>query len=122
MCVACGCRCWRVLCRCSLACPANPVRVVDAPAGARAFRYVESSLVTLWGIGLLVFMAWQLARASYPRRRLLAPAFALAVPFVGVFTYDAVASGLAGHSAGYATHAIFGGTRIVFPLGFIFAL
>lgn len=113
----------RVLDRCvDHACPANPVLVGNAPAGAEAFRYVESSLVTLWGIGLIAFMAWQLAGASYPRRRLLAPAFTLAVPFVGVFTYDAVASGLVGHSAGYATHAIFVGTRIVFPLGFVFAL
>jgi signal transduction histidine kinase len=112
----------RVLGRCVHACPANPVLVGSTPAGAEAFRYAESSLVTLWGIGLLVFMAWQLAGASYPRRRLLAPAFALAVPFVGVFTYNAIASGLAGHSAGYATHAIVAGTRIVFPLGFVFAL
>ncbi|MGZ4370988.1 MAG: histidine kinase [Gaiellaceae bacterium] len=112
----------RLLGRCVHACPANPVLVGNTPAGAEAFRYVESSLVTLWGIGLLVFMAWQLAGASYPRRRLLAPAFALAVPFVGVYTYNAVASGLAGHSAGYATHAIVVGTRIVFPLGFVFAL
>jgi signal transduction histidine kinase len=112
----------RVLGHCLHACPANPVLVGSTPAGAEAFRYVENSIVTLWGIGLLVFMAWQLAVASYPRRRLLAPAFVLAVPFVVVFTYNAITSGLAGHSAGYATHAIVAGTRIVFPLGFVFAL
>ena len=112
----------RVLGECVHACPANPVLVGDTPSAAEAFRYVESSFVTLWGIALLVFMASQLAGASHPRRRLLAPAFALALPFVGVFTYNAFASGLVGHSVGYATHAIVVGTRIVFPLGFILAL
>jgi signal transduction histidine kinase len=112
----------RVLGQCVHGCPANPVLVSESSAGAEVFRYVEGSLVTLWGVGLLVFMASQLAGASYPRRRLLAPAFALAVPFVAVFTYNAVASGLVGHSAGYAAHAIVAGTRIVFPLGFVFAL
>jgi signal transduction histidine kinase len=112
----------RILGECAHGCPANPVLVGSTPAGAEAFRYVENSFVTLWGVGLLVFMAWQLAGASYPRRRLLAPAFILAVPFVVVFTYNAIASGLVGHAAGYATHAIVVGTRIVFPLGFVFAL
>jgi signal transduction histidine kinase len=112
----------RVLGQCLHACPANPVLVGNAPAAAEAFRYVESSFVALWGFGLLVFMASQLAGASYPRRRLLGPAFALAVPFVGVFTFNAVASGLIELPAGYATHAIVAGARIVFPLGFVFAL
>jgi signal transduction histidine kinase len=111
-----------VLGRCAGACPANPVLVADTPTAAEAFRYIESSFVAIWGLGLLVYMASQLAGASYPRRRLLAPAFALAAPFVAVFTYDAVASGLVGLSAGYAEHTIVAGTRIVLPLGFVFAL
>lgn len=111
-----------VLGNCGRGCPANPVLLGDAPTGAEVFRYVESSFQTIWGIGLLVFMAAQLAGASYPRRRLLAPAFALAVPFVAVVTYHAVASGLAGLHVDAASRAIFAGTRIVLPLGFIVAL
>jgi signal transduction histidine kinase len=112
----------RVLGQCVHACPANPVVVSNAPTAAEAFRFVEGSFVAVWGTGLLLFMASELAGASYPRRRLLAPAFALAAPFVAVFTYTAVASGLVGQPAGYATHAIVIGTRIVLPLGFVFAL
>lgn len=111
-----------VLGHCGDACPANPVLVAGSPVGAAAFRQVAAAFQTIWGIGLLVFMAARLAAASYPRRRLLAPAFALAAPFVAAFTYNAVASGLAGRQSGAAAHAIFGGTRILLPLGFIIAL
>jgi signal transduction histidine kinase len=111
-----------VLGRCAHACPANPALVAAAPAGAHALGDVQSVFQLLWGIGLLVFMGAQFAGASYPRRRLLAPAFALAVPFVAVFTYQAVVSGLVGLQFGHAASAVFAGTRIVLPLGFIVAL
>jgi signal transduction histidine kinase len=107
---------------CVHACPANPALVADAPSGAIALRDVQSVFQTIWGIGLLVFMASALARASYPRRRLLAPAYALAVPFFVVFVYQAVASGLIGLEISSSGRAVLAGTRIVLPLGFIVAL
>ena len=111
-----------ILGECVHACPANPALVAHSPAGANAFRDVQSVFQTIWGIGLLVFMASALARASYPRRRLLAPAFALAVPFVAVFTYHAAASGLIDFEIGSSGRSVLAGTRIVLPLGFIVAL
>jgi signal transduction histidine kinase len=108
--------------RCTTACPANPAHVADAAGVAEAFRHVESSLVSLWGLGLFLFLAAQLLGASYPRRRLLAPVFAASAPFVLVLTVNAVASDLLGLRAGDAAVAIFAGTRIVLPLGFIAAL
>jgi signal transduction histidine kinase len=111
-----------ILGECVHACPANPALVADAPAGARALRDVQSVFQTIWGIGLLVFMASAFAKASYPRRRLLAPAYALAVPFMAVFTYQAIASGLVGVDVGSSGRAVLAGTRIVLPLGFIVAL
>jgi signal transduction histidine kinase len=109
-----------ILGECVHACPANPALVADAPAGANALRDVQSVFQTIWGIGLLVFMASALAKASYPRRRLLAPAYALAVPFMVVFTYNAVAS--VGVEVGSSGRAVLAGTRILLPLGFIVAL
>ena len=111
-----------ILGECVHACPANPAFVADSRAGVDALRDVQNVFQTIWGIGLLVFMASALARASYPRRRLLGPAFALAVPFVVVFTYHAAASGLIGFELGSSGRSVLAGTRIVLPLGFILAL
>jgi signal transduction histidine kinase len=112
-----------ILGQCVHACPANPALVADSPAGADALRDVQSVFQAIWGIGLIVFMAAALAKASYPRRRLLAPAFALAAPFFAVFTYHAVASGFGGGAdVGASGRAVLAGTRIVLPLGFVVAL
>jgi signal transduction histidine kinase len=111
-----------VLGACGPACPANPVLVAPAPSWATAFRDLESVLQAVWGLGLLGFMAARLAGASYPRRRLLGPAFLLAAPFAAVFTYLAVAAGLVGAPVGGSAQAVFAGTRIVVPLGFVAAL
>jgi signal transduction histidine kinase len=111
-----------VLGACGPACPANPVLVAPAASWATAFRDLQSVLQALWGIGVLGFMGARLAGASYPRRRLLGPAYLLAVPFVAVFTYLALAAGLAGLPVGGSAQAVFAGTRIVVPLGFIAAL
>jgi signal transduction histidine kinase len=111
-----------VLGRCDVACPANAARIVSAPGVAQSFRHVESALQGLWGIGLIVFLAVQLLRASNPRRRLLAPVFAAAVPFYAVFSYNALTMGLLDLRWGVGAQAIFLSTRIVFPLGFIAAL
>ena len=111
-----------VIGRCTTSCPANPAHVASAPGVADAFRHVESSLVSIWGIGLLLFLAAQLLGAGYPRRRLLAPVFAASVPFVAALAVNSIASDLLGHSTGDAAVAILAGTRIVLPLGFIAAL
>ena len=108
--------------RCAGSCPANAILVADAPAVAAAFRHVEGALESIWGIGLLVFLAVELARASYPRRRLLAPVFAASIPFVSVFAVNALVSDELGHVWGAWARAVVAGTRILFPLGFIAAL
>lgn len=107
---------------CDHACPANPVLVADAPTVAHTFHHVASVLQSFWGFGLLVIMAAQYAAASYPRRRLLAPVFVAAAPFVAVFAQNALVSELGGLRSGVGAHAIYVGTRIAFPLGFIAAL
>jgi signal transduction histidine kinase len=111
-----------VLGHCAHACPANPVAAVDAPGAAAAFGYVGSSLQVIWGIGLLAFLAAQAAGASYPRRRLQGAVFVASTPFIVAFTANAVLTGLARFPSGDGAHAIFVGTRIVLPLGFIAAL
>jgi signal transduction histidine kinase len=107
---------------CVHACPANPVLVADSPAAAHALRYVEASFQALWGIGMLAFLATQFAGASYPRRRLVAPVFVAATPFLAAFTVNAFFAGLLDLQSGVGAQAIFVGTRIVLPLGFIAAL
>ena len=107
---------------CGAACPANPALAVHAPNVADAFRNVEGVLQATWGVGLLFYLATRFAWASHARRRVILPVFVSAAPLAAAFTVSAVAFGLAGvHSSGTA-RAIFAGTRILYPLGFVAAL
>ena len=108
--------------RCVGACPANPALVVGADGAANAFRHVEATLQALWATGLLVFMGLNFARATRPHRRTLTPLYAATVPFVAAFAANAVAADLGGVTFGAGATAIFVGTRIVAPLGFIAGL
>ena len=103
-------------------CPANPALVADAPNAAEVVRHVQGLLQAAWGTGLLLYFAAGYAWASHARRRLLFPVFASAVPFVTAFAINAVVFKLAGVTPGDAARAIFAGTRILFPLGFIAGL
>ncbi|MFL5943345.1 MAG: histidine kinase [Gaiellaceae bacterium] len=108
--------------RCIGTCPANPALVADAGGAAGAFRHVEATLQALWASGLLLFMGLNFARATRPRRRSLTPLYAAAVPFVAAFAANAVAADLGGVTFGAGALAVFVGTRIVAPLGFIAGL
>ena len=107
---------------CATACPANPALAVDAPAAAEVFRHVQGLLQATWGAGLLFYLATSFAWASHARRRLLFPVFVTAAPFVAAFTINAVVFDLAGVPPTGTARAIFAGTRILFPLGFIAGL
>jgi signal transduction histidine kinase len=107
---------------CAGACPANPAFAVDAPQVEDAFRHVEGLLQATWGAGLLLYLATRFAWATHARRRLLLPVFAAAVPFVAAFATNAVVFELAGIAPNDAARAIFAGTRILFPLGFVAGL
>jgi signal transduction histidine kinase len=110
------------LANCAGACPANPALAVDAPNAAEAFRHIEGVLQVTWGIGLLVYLSATFLWASHARRRLLFPVYATAVPFVAAFAIDAVVFELAGAPSSGTARAVFAGTRILFPLGFIAGL
>ena len=107
---------------CGAACPANPALAVHAPNVADAFRNVESVLQATWGVGLLVYLATRFAWASHARRRVILPVFVSAAPLAAAFTVSAVAFGLAGVQSSDTARAIFAGTRILYPLGFVAAL
>ncbi len=107
---------------CGAACPANPALVVHAPSVASAVRYLGGVLEATWGIGLLLYLATRFAWASHARRRLVFPVFVLAAPLAAAFTLNAVAFELAGVSPSGTARAIFAGTRILYPLGFIAGL
>jgi len=111
--------------RCVTGCPANVASVVDAPDVAHVFRHVEIVLEGIWATGLLVYVVLEFARASHPRRRLLAPVFVASAPFVVAFAAYAVdLSDLFGvpSTAGPSGRAIFAAARILFPIGFIAGL
>ena len=110
------------LASCASACPANPALAVDAPNAAEVFRHIEGVLQASWGAALLFYLATSFAWASHARRRLLLPVFATAVPFVTAFAVNAVVFDLAGAPPSSTGRAIFAGTRILFPLGFIAGL
>ena len=107
---------------CTHACPANPALAVDAPGAADAFRHVEGVLQVAWGAGLLLYLATTFVWASHARRRVLLPVYATAVPFIAAFAIDAVVFDLAGVRPSGTASAIFSGTRILFPLGFVAGL
>jgi signal transduction histidine kinase len=107
---------------CSTACPTNPAAVVHAPNAAETFRHVEGVLKLGWGAGLLVYLATRFLWASHARRRLLLPVFVSAAPFVTAFAVNAAVFDLAGQSPSDTARAIFAGTRILFPLGFVAGL
>jgi signal transduction histidine kinase len=107
---------------CGNACPANPALVVDASNAAGILRHVEALLQVAWGVGLLFYLSMGFAWASHARRRLLLPVFATAVPFVAAFAINAVVFNFAGVSPSDTARAIFAGTRILFPLGFVAGL
>ena len=107
---------------CTAACPANPASAFDAPQVAHVFRHIEGVLQATWGAVLLFFLATRLAWASHVRRRLFLPVFVTAVPFVAAFTINAVIFDLVGVSPSATSRAIFAGTRILFPLGFVAGL
>jgi signal transduction histidine kinase len=107
---------------CASACPANPALAVNAPNAAEAFRHVEGLLQATWGAALLFYLATSFAWASHARRRLFLPVFATAAPFVAAFAISAVVFNVAGVAPSDTAHAIFAGTRILFPLGFVAGL
>jgi signal transduction histidine kinase len=107
---------------CAGACPANPALAVDAPNAAEVFRHIEGVLQATWGAGLLFYLATTFAWASHARRRLLLPVFATSAPFVAAFLINAVVFDLAGAPPSGTARAIYAGTRILFPLGFIAGL
>jgi signal transduction histidine kinase len=108
--------------RCIGTCPANPALVADSPSTANAFRHVEATLQAIWASGLLLFMGLNFLGASRPHRRTLTPLYAAAVPFVAAFAANAIAADLGGITFGAGALAMFVGTRIVAPLGFIAGL
>jgi signal transduction histidine kinase len=107
---------------CVGACPATPALAVDAPHAADVFRHVEGMLQLTWGGGLLSYLAIRFLWASHARRRLLLPVFLSAAPFVAAFALNAALVDLAGVPPTDTARAIFAGTRILFPLGFIAGL
>jgi signal transduction histidine kinase len=107
---------------CGAPCPANPALAVHAPNVADAFRNVEGVLQATWGVGLLVYLATRFAWASHARRRVILPVFVSAAPLAAAFTLNAAAFGLAGIQSSGTARAIFAGTRILYPLGFVAGL
>jgi signal transduction histidine kinase len=107
---------------CGSACPRNPALAINAPTAAETFRHVEGLLQVTWGAALLVYLAIRFLWASHARRRLLLPVFVSAAPFVMTFAIHAAVFDLAGVSPSASARAIFAGTRILFPLGFVAGL
>ena len=103
-------------------CPANAALAVDAPGAADAFRHIEGVLQLAWAVGLLVYLATRFLWASHARRRLLLPVFLTAAPFLVAFALNAALFDLAGVQPTDTARAIFAGTRILLPLGFVAGL
>ena len=75
-----------------------------------------------WGAALLFYLEIRFLWASHARRRVLLPVFVSAAPFVAAFALNAALFDLAGVHPTDTARAIFAGTRILVPLGFIAGL
>jgi signal transduction histidine kinase len=107
---------------CSAACPANPALAVDSPSVAENFRHIQGALQLAWGAALLLYLATRFLWASQARRRPLLPVFITAAPFVAAFMINAALFHLAELPSSGTARAIFAGTRILLPLGFVAGL
>jgi signal transduction histidine kinase len=107
---------------CVGACPANAALAVNAPGAAETFRHIEGLLQLAWGVALLFYLATRFLWASHARRRLLLPVFISAAPFVVAFALNAALFDLAGVQPTDTARAIFAGTRILVPIGFVAGL
>jgi signal transduction histidine kinase len=109
---------------CGAACPANPVLVVDSPRLADAFRISEAAWRTAWAVAVLTYLIVRYVSASRPRRRALAPVYAVAILFVAIFGLRGLVADTAGGDAGLLSwsYDLFLATRVLFPFGFVAAL
>lgn len=103
-------------------CPANPALAVNSTDAAEIFRHVEGVLQLTWGAALLLYLTIRFLWASHARRRLLFPVFVSAAPFAVAFALNAALFDLGGARPTDAARAIFSGTRILAPIGFIAGL
>jgi signal transduction histidine kinase len=110
--------------RCAAACPRNPLLVAPHGALSHALSVTAGAGRTVWAVAIVALLASHFARASRPRRRMIAPVFATSLPFATVFGLNALLVDTL-RSEALSTpwiHISFVITRMVFPLGFIGAI
>ncbi len=112
------------LARCTAACPANALMVLDRPDVAGHFAKAEEILAVTFAVAFLVLVGARLVLSSPPRRRVLAPVHAVGAFWLAVFgayyvsAYLVVADARVYDTLGWLLTA----ARIALPLAFVLAL
>ena len=112
------------LARCTAECPPNALMIADRPDVAGHFATVEEVFRVLFALAMVALLVSRLVLATRPRRRILAPVYAVGCVWIAVFGlfgaigYFAVTEQRLIDALGW----LLTGTRIVLPLAFALAL
>ena len=112
------------LARCTEACPANALMIANRPDLAANFATVEEIFRVLFALAFVGLLVTRLVLASRPRRRVLAPVYAVsccwiaAFGMVGAIRYLGVTEPLIWDTVSW----FLTGARVALPLGFVLAL
>jgi len=112
------------LARCTAGCPPNALMIADRPDVAGHFATVEEVFRVLFAIAMVALLVSRLVLATRPRRRILAPVYAVGCVWIGLFGlfgaigYFAVTEQRLIDALGW----LLTGTRVVLPLAFALAL
>ncbi len=110
--------------RCAGDCPPNALLVASHGSLSHALGTAAGAGRTAWAVGIVVLLTAHFIAASRPRRRMIAPVYATALPFAIVFGLNALfVDTLRSHALATPwIHISFVVTRMVFPLGYIGAI
>ena len=112
------------LARCTAECPPNALMIADRPDVAGHFATVEEVFRVLFAIAMVALLVSRLVLATRPRRRILAPVYAVGCVWIAVFGlfgaigYFAVTEQRLIDTLGW----FLTGTRVALPLAFALAL
>lgn len=112
------------LARCTAACPTNALMLANRPDVAGHFGTVEDSFIVAFSVAFLALVAARLAVATPPRRRVLAPVYAVGGFWLATFGAYHLASLVGIGDTRYYTMLgwLLTAARLVIPLAFVASL
>jgi signal transduction histidine kinase len=111
------------LAACSAACPANALMVADRPEFAQGFSTAVDVGRVLFAVSCLLLLGVRLVTSTRPRRRTLAPVYAVGLVWLAAFCAYGAATRLGNDSRILSPLSwLLTGARVALPLGFAVAI